>query len=504
MLCRLRKARALEQDDKVDVPEALQQKSSALVPPATSSQTEEAVPTTPQPTQATTSSHSSLPSDTLSTGSEKMDIDSHEGNSELSVTSASTTTSSASSIVASVSASTPASESISPGLAAASLVAVCSSPQIPLQGTPLASISSTTTQVADLKSMPGTSTEQQGIDNVSLESSKSDVDSKVAAAVATGEGSVKGTKEEEEVDQKSTALKPPEMTEKRLSSPESDSATTGQTDRTGSLTKQVEQTDESNVTKGKEEGRLPASLSQTTTQTVPQGSSQRTSPADASHETSSTSSKVVSPTALKGPSGSTSQVTGKIASSCSSNTSRVTSPAAVKVTPQDSSDNLSTVISKGAPQGAANISTKVTSSALIKVSPQDSCDNASKMSSKSAQHGVPKGEAHKAPCSSQSVSPVPHSFAKQATHVTSSGVVHPSQTTAASSSAPQPSKTKPVINSETQRPTAVKPFQHLPAGMTASSSKQFSAIASVVTKESSKDPKTDPGKTQDQGDSAKL
>lgn len=503
MLCRLRKARALEQEDKADVPEALQQKSSALVPPATSSQTEEAVPATPQPTQATTSSHSSLPSDTLSTGSEKMDIDSRDGNSEVSVTSASTTASSASSIVASVSASTPASESISPCLAAASLVAVCSSPQIPLHGTPLASISGTTTQVADLKSLPGTSTEQQGIDNVSSESSKSDVDSKAAAA-ATGEGSVKDTKEEEDVYHKSTALKPPEMTEKGLSSPGSESATTGQSDRTGSLTKQVEQTEESNVPKGKEEGRLPASLSQTTTQTVPQGSSQRTSQVDASHETFSTPSKVVSPTALKSPSGSTSQVTGNIVSPCSSNTSRVTSPTAVKVTPQDSSDNLSTVISKGATQGAANISTKVTSSASIKVAPQDSCDNASKMASKSAQPGVPKGEAHKAPCASQSVSPVPNSFAKQATHVTSSGVVHPSQTTAASSSAPQPSKTKPVINSETPRPSAVKPFQHLPSGMTASSSKQFSAITSVVTKETSKDPKTDPGKTQDQGDSAKL
>ena len=480
----------MEQKDKADVPEALQQKLSALVPPMTTSQTEEAVPTTLQPTQATTSSHSSLPSDT--TGSEKMDIDSNDGKSEVSVTSASTTASSASSFVASVSASAPASENISPGYAAASLVAVCSSPQIPLQGTPLASLSGTTTQVADLKSLPGASTEQKGINNVSLESTKSNVDSKVATD--TGEGSGKDTREEEGADHKSTALKPSETTEKGMSSSGSDNATTGQSDGTRSLTEQVEHTEEeSNVTKGKEEGRMPASSSQTTTETVSQGSSQGISQADASHETSSTSSKVVSPTTLKSPS-------GKSASQCSSNTSRVTSPTAVKVTPQDSSENLS----KGAPQGTTNTSTKVTSSASMKAAPQDSCDNASKMSSKSAQQGVSKGEAHKPTCTFQSVSPVPHSVARQATHVASSGVVHPSQTTATSSSAPQPSKIKPVINSETPRPTAVKPFQHLPSGMTASSSKQFSAITSVVTKETSKDPKTDLGKTQDQGDSAKL
>lgn len=133
---------------------------------------------------------------------------------------------------------------------------------------------------------------------------------------------------------------------------------------------------------------------------------------------------------------------------------------------------------------------------------REASESTVKVTSKTGLQGSSKGEAQKS--TSPGVSSAPHSVAKQATQGTSGGVTHLSVVTTASSSSCQPSKAKLSVTTETPRPAAVKAFQHLPSGMTASSSKQFSAITSIVTKEASKDAKTDLAKAQDQGDSAKL
>ena len=503
---RLRKARTLEQEDKADVPEALQQKSSALVPPADTTQTDNAVPTTFQPPQTTALSHSSMPSDTSSAGSEKMDIDgsdcgSADGSAKLpSSPRPVTVASSTSSSVASVSSPAPASESISPGLAAASLVAVCSSPQIPLQGTPLASISSTKPS-----SVAGTSGEQQSIGEASSGSTKIGVDTK-------GD-SIKDVKEMKGVDTKNTVLNTQEMTKKDSCLSDSNSITNDvKSEKTRSPTNDHGQAKvDLNVSKGKDEGRDPLPASHSVSQSIAQGTSQVVT----SHGSSSTSPKVTLPTtssegtlqiasksALQGTS-NTSRVTSptpvkgapQVAAShgTSNTTSKVISPTALKITPNASSEFPLKDASKSATQDTSNISSKVTSS--IKVAPKESSENSSKVLSKGASQGAPKAEAHKT--TPQGTSPTLHTVPKQTTQVPSSGFLHTSQSAATSSSTSQPSKSqsaKPLISSETPRP----PFQHLPSGMTASSSKQFSAITSIVSKETSKDSKADPAKSQDQ------
>jgi len=505
---KLRKARTLEQEDKADVPEALQQKSSALVPPADTTQTDNAVPTTSQPPQTTALSHSSMPSDTSSAGSEKMDIDgsdcgSTDGSAKLPSSSGPVTVaSSTSSSVASVSSPTPASESISPGLAAASLVAVCSSPQIPLQGAPLASISSTKPS-----SVAGTSGEQQSIGEASSGSTKVGVDTK-------GD-SIKDVKEMKGVDTKNTVLNTQEMTKKDSCLSDSNSITNDvNSEKTRSPTNDHGQTKvDLNVSKGKDEGRDPLPASHSVSQSIAQGTSEVVT----SHGSSSTSPKVTLPTTssegtlqiasksvLQGTS-NTSRVTSptpvkgapQVAAShgTSNTTSKVISPTALKITPNASSEKTLKDASKSVTQDTSNISSKVTSSSSIKVAPKESSENSSKVLSKGASQGAPKAEAHKT--TPQGTSPTSHTVQKQTTQVISSGFLHTSQSATTSSSTSQPSKSqsaKPLVSSETPRP----PFQHLPSGMTASSSKQFSAITSIVSKETSKDSKADPAKSQDQ------
>ena len=173
---RLRKARAIDKkESEADVSEALQQKSSALVVPDTSGQSVDSGPITAEPQQAAATA--SLPTP------EKMEVD---NNDEKSVVDAKKLPSdSASAAETSVSASgasgpTPglklATESISPVLAAASLVAVCSSPQVPLQGTPLASVSGVQPSSAtDSKLLPSSGDQEQ---SVPTEGCKADVEPK--------------------------------------------------------------------------------------------------------------------------------------------------------------------------------------------------------------------------------------------------------------------------------------------------------------------------------------
>ena len=633
----------MEQKDQGDAPDALQQKSSTLVPPADTSRTDEAVHTPSQPQEATASSHCSMPSDTLSAGSGNMEIESSDsktdGHTKVSTDSAPTpAASSTSSSVASVSGRAPASESISPSLAAASLVAVCSSPQIPFQGTPLASISGAKqSSLTDLKSLPGTSGERQSVTSGAPSvSTKGDVDSKLPDAPEGG--SLKDTKKADDVDIKTTALEPTEMTEKGLCSSESSHTTADQSERSCSAEKQPEQMKaELNASKSKEEGKVPVSASQfsrtiedrsntssrltspgalkigaqvssgdssqeshlqvtsnasqvispTALKIIPSATSENTSqvssesasrgtsssskvisptvlkrgPSASSEDTlqgtsksikrdtSNSSLKVVSPTALKiGPSVSseatlqgTSKGTSQGTSSVSSTFSRVapsavskmappalrevsedtsrstsksisqgtsntsskdTSPTELKNTPSTSSEGTSQATSKSALHGTSNASSKITSSVAPRAT-RESSENSPQVTCtlKSALQGASKGaiqEAHKA------ISQVPHPAAKQ---TPSGGPSHPPQSTATSSSISQPSKPSTIkahITSDTPRSTPVKPFQHLPSGMTASSSKQFSAITSVLSKESNKDSKADLSKCQDQSEPTKL
>lgn len=178
---RLRSSRVLENKDEAGLPNALQQKSSALVPPSTScvKETEpaETLPSAPESTMLTSVMPTASP--------EKMEIcssgDSKAGDeSALLAASTSASASSASPSLAPLSSISPALENISPVLAAASLVAVCSSPQIALQGTLLDSVSNTK-EIGDVKSL--TSREQKRRhEDASCESAKEDVDSKPAEA----------------------------------------------------------------------------------------------------------------------------------------------------------------------------------------------------------------------------------------------------------------------------------------------------------------------------------
>ena len=488
-LCRLRKARALEQKDKPDVPEALQQKSSALVPPSITDQSDE----TATPSSEVHQDTSSLPSASLAAGPEKMDIDGNDsarktdGECKVSTNSACAVSPTALPSVASVS---DPSESISPGLAAASLVAVCSSPQLPLHGAPLSSISGLKqSAVKDSKSSPAISGDQQSIGNAPSVNTQGDADSKLPDA--TGEESIKDTKEEATaVELKATVSNPQEMTEK-------DSFTPVPSKDSDSAAKQPEELD---VAKDKKEGHGPASASQPVSQTV----AQVCTPV-ISQGTSSASSKVISPTAKIVPQNFSEDSVQVISKSASQGAYKVTSPISIKALPLESSENPSKVTSKSTSYSTSNI-LKVTSSATTKVVPRESLQEPSQVAPKSTLQSSSKGASHETHKTTvQGNSSALHTVVKQTSLVTSG--VHPSQSTTASSTPSQPSKTntaKPHITSDTPRSAPVKPFQHLPSGMTSSSSKQFSAITSVLNKESSKDSKTELAKPKDQGDLGKL
>lgn len=457
-ICRIRKARMIDnRESEADVPEALQQKSSALVPPTTSNQMDISEPATTEPQQTTAAaaapvaaaaSASSLPStqpsNTSSTSSEKMEVDSDDKKSDvdskklsLNSTASATETSSSSASSSTASASKPglASESISPGLAAASLVAVCSSPQEPLQGTPLASVSgSQQSSFTESKSLPSNSDKEQSVGDAPSEASKVDVDSKVPDVKPEGDAtSNKGAEKKESVDLKST----------KATLSDTNVTTNDPSQRLISLPKQPAQLKLTlNVeSKPKEETKLQASSSPPVSQTASQGTPTQAAPL---HGTST-------PT-----------------------TSSITTPQVVTKTPStEPSEKPSKAISKGTSQGA--------SPAVLHEPPKT----------------MPQGTL-----------PLVLNITKQPPLATSASLVHIPQPTTASSSTGQPLKTvstKPLVTSETHRSAPIKTFQHLPAGMTAASSKQFSSvIPSVSSKETNKDSKTDPVKSQDQSSSTKL
>ncbi|KAL9967884.1 hypothetical protein ACROYT_G026188 [Oculina patagonica] len=418
---KLRKARMIDsKDSEVDVPEALQQKSSALL------------------------------SSTPSTSSEKMEVDNTDEKTDadvktLSSSSAASATESSSSTSSSQAAAPKpglALENISPGLAAASLVAVCSSPQVPLQGTPLASVSgSQRSVVTDCKLLTSNTDKEQSASSAPSEASKVDVESKapdVDSKPACDATNIKEAekKEKESVDLKST----------KTSSSETNNAAHAPSQRPVSPEKQPEQLKATlNVaSKPKEGTKVPASTSPPVSQTIAQAATQ--------------------PTPSQG--------------TCTPSTSSNTTPQVVTKTPSmESFEKPSKVISKSASQGALP--------ATLHEPPK----------------ATPQGTF-------QGTSPAVPIVTKQTPLVTSASLVQPPQSTTVSSSAGQPLKAisaKPLITSETHRPAPKKTFQHLPAGMTAASSKQFSSvIPAVSSKETNKDSKTDPMKSQEQNKETKL
>ena len=442
LFCSLREARAIDnKESEADVSEALQEKSSALVTPDTSDQSVDSGPVTAEPQQA--AAMSSLPtsqiSNSPSTTPEKMEVDNNDEKSVVdgknlppdSVSAAETTVRSSG-----ASGPTPglklATESISPGLAAASLVAVCSSPQVPLQGTPLASVSGAQqSSVTDSKSLPSSNDKEESVSRAPAEGSKADVEPKAPDVRPVGDSSdVKEKEKQVGVDLKVTGTSSTDNNTANVSSQKP--ASPGKQPEQFKVTPNV-------VSKSKEDTtQVSACTSPPASQSVTQGTTQ----AAPSHGTctSSTSSKSTSPVLTKPP-------------------------------PAEASEKASQLVSKGASQGA----------------------------SPAVLHEPPKS-------SSRGTSPTGPTITKQAPLVTSASSVHPTQSTTASSSAGQPLKTanaKPLITSETHRATPIKTFQHLPAGMTAASSKPFRAITSIPSKETNKDIKTDPVKPQEPSTSTK-
>ena len=433
----LRKARTYGSKQSVTgVPEALQQKSIVLLPPITTGESFQAQPTTTGVQQNAMTAPLSTKGTTLDT-TEKMEVDSSDtkadlDNKELSTISVDKETSSVSSAGASVQPKlSPVSESISPGLAAASLVAVCSSPQLPLQGTPVASVSGVKqAAVTDSKVVPCSDVKDKGVSSASADNSKVDADPKVLEL-----------KEREESGDTEKAEKQESSLVKSKDTSDPDKSASVQPGHSESAEKQPDESQlKLNVAQTKEEAKV-------TTSTV------CTSPA--------VSQTVLQLTTLVSPSQSA-------PSTSSSSTSQ-------NVTKTKSAEPSEAIPSRGT----------------------------SKSASGGPSPGVPleppKGTSS---CTSTAVSTV----AKQAPSVTSASSIHLPQSNP-SSLAGQPLKTvgvKPSITSEPHRSAAVKSFQHLPAGMTAASSKQFSAITSVTTKETNKDAnKVDTGKSQEQSGSSK-
>lgn len=462
------------------MPEALQQKSIALLPPPTTDQTEETTTISSEPQQDSIS----IATDSLCAGSEKMDVDvsddTQKSATEGAVTAASSTRSSAES------ASDP-SESISPGFAAASLVAVCSSPQLPSQGTPLSSVSDMNqSSESDNKTVTTNSGDkQQSKSDASSDALKRDAECKLPEAAA--EGSLKGTSLSTAVGQDEVSSKPQELA-KTDSSADTQAAIP---DSEAHQTKQT--TAETNVAKDStEENITPFSTS--TSQNVTQDTSQTV----ASEDILMTPSKVISPTTK---SEDTVQISSKSASQGTVIATKVTSPTLSTASLHESSTDLAKVPSK-----TASSSLKVTSSAMIKVGLGESSEGSALDTSKDTMQSSTKSFIQEvAKNTPPSALTAPPNAPKQVIQVPP--LVYLSQPSTASSSAPQPSKastTKGHMTSDTPRPTPVKPFQHLPSGMTSSSSKQFSAITSVISKDTNRETKTDNIKTKDPVDTGKL
>lgn len=462
------------------MPEALQQKSSALLPPSTTDQTEETTTISSEPQQDSTS----IATDSLSAGSEKLDVDVSEGTqisaTEGAVTAAASTRSSAES------ASDP-SKSISPGLAAASLVAVCSSPQLPSQGTPLSSVSDINqSSKSDNKAVPTTSGDkQQSKSDASSDALKRDAERKLPEAAA--EESLKGTGISTAVGQEKVSSKPEELAK-------TDSAADTQSVIPDSGAQQPKQTTaETNVAKDNTEGNVTP-FSTSTSQNVTQDTSQTV----VSQDILMTSSKIIPPIT---ESEDTVQISSKNASQGTVSATKVTSPTLSTASLHESSTEPAKVPSK-----TASGSSKVTSSAMTKVGLGGSPEGLPLVTSKDTLQSSTKSFIQEVPKNTPpSASTAPLTAPKQVIQVRP--LVYVSQSSTASSSVPQPSKastTKGHMTSDTPRPTPVKPFQHLPAGMTSSSSKQFSAITSVISKDTNRETKTDNIKTKDPADTGKL
>lgn len=461
------------------MPEALQQKSIALLPPPITDQTEETTTISSEPQQDSTS----IATDSLCAGSEKMDVDisddTRKSTTEGAVTAASSTRSSAES------ASDP-SESISPGFAAASLVAVCSSPQLPSQGTPLSSVSDMNqSSESDNKTVTTNSGDkQQSKSDASSDALKRDAERKPPEAAA--EGSLKGTSLSTAVGQDEVSSKPQELAK-------TDSSADTQAVIPDSEAHQTKQTTaETNVAKDStEENITPFSTS--TSQNVTQDTSQTV----ASQDILMTPSKVISPTTKSEDTEDTVQISSKSASQGTVIATKVTSPTLSTA----SSTDLAKVPSK-----TASSSLKVTSSAMIKVGLGESSEGSALDTSKDTMQSSTKSFIQEvAKNTPPSALTAPPNAPKQVIQVPP--LVYLSQPSTASSSAPQPAKastTKGHMTSDTPRLTPVKPFQHLPSGMTSSSSKQFSAITSVISKDTNRETKTDNIKTKDPVDTGKL
>ena len=462
------------------MPEALQQKSIALLPPPTTDQTEETTTISSEPQQDSTS----IATDSLCAGSEKLDVDvsddTRKSATEGAVTTASSTRSSAES------ASDP-SESISPGFAAASLVAVCSSPQLPSQGTPLSSVSDMNqSSESDNKTVPTNSGDkQQSKSDASSDALKRGEACELPEAAA--EESLKGASMSTAVGQDEVSSKPQELAK-------TDSAADTQSVIPDSGAEQPKQTTaETNVAKDNTEGNITP-FSTSTSQNVTQDTSQTV----ASQDISMTSSKITSPTTK---SEDTVQISSKSASQGTVSAAKVTSPTLSSASVHESSTDPAKV-----PLNTASSSLKVTSSAMTKIGLGESSEGSPLVTSKDTLQSSTKSLIQEvAKNTPPSALTAPPNAPKQVIQVPP--LVHLSQPSTASSSAPQPSKastSKGHMTSDTPRPTPVKPFQHLPSGMTSSSSKQFSAITSVISKDTNRETKTDNIKTKDPADTGKL
>jgi len=322
---RLRKARAIDnKESEADISEALQQKSSALVAPDTSDQSADSGPVTAEPQQA--ADISSLPvsqiSNSPSTTPEKMEVDNNDDKSVRDGKNLpSDSASAAETTVSSSGASGPtpglklASESISPGLAASSLVAVCSSPQVPLQGTPLASVSGAQqSSVTDSKSLSSSNDKQESVSSAPAEGSKAEVEPK-APDVSKAVGDSADVKENE----KQVSVYP-----KVTGTSSTDNNNTNVPSQTpaspGKQTEQLKVTPNV-VSKSKED---TTQVSASTSMPVFQSATQGTTQAAPSHGTCTTSTS-----------------------------SKSTSPVVTKPPPAEGSEKASQVVPKGASLGAS-------------------------------------------------------------------------------------------------------------------------------------------------------
>ena len=439
------------------LPEALHQKSSALIPPAISGQSDDVLPVSCQ-SPSSTAIPQSTETKLESASSVITDFDSAVSQKDSSAASSTKTEESSSTTLKSGESSVLASENISPGLAAASLVVVCSSPQAPLKGPPLASTSG-------VQQPSNTTFRDEDSKLPSSEVSRSDGNENDSQTVHVSEGESASRKAQETESNKTSF---------------GDKTTVA---KSSSLTLEISQ----------------ESAKAAVTSEIKRSVVSSTDPLSAKQEISDGalfSAELRSPDAPQSALPSVPQgVKQGVKQGASHNAPQGASQGASQGVKQGASHNAPQGTSQDASQGALQGASQDAS----QDAPQSTRENASLGSSKEAlQSSLETGDLEASVC--KPLLKGTQQGESAASKALSARSIDPAKSSAlgtspSSTARPQKVKSaKPPVTYEPNRTIALKDFKHLPSGMTAATSKQYGSLTPGYGREiSSKDCKTEKG-----------